>query len=66
MKFTLSWMREFVDVPEMGPEQVIETFESLGHEVEDWRILKPAFSGVVMGRVLEVGASFLHYILHWV
>lgn len=55
MRFTLSWMREFVDVPDMKPEQLIEVFESLGHEVEDWRILEPEFSGVVIGQVLEVG-----------
>lgn len=56
MKFTLSWLREFVDVPDMKPEDLVEIFESLGHEVEDWQVLEPAFTGVVVGRVLEVGA----------
>ncbi|MGI9643000.1 MAG: phenylalanine--tRNA ligase subunit beta, partial [Acidimicrobiia bacterium] len=54
MKFTLSWMKEFVDIPDMEPEQLIETFENLGHEVEAWRTVGPAFTGVVVGKVLEV------------
>lgn len=55
MKFTLSWMKEFVDLPDMEPNQLIETFENLGHEVEEWLTIEPEFSGVVVGKVLEVG-----------
>ncbi|MGI9665629.1 MAG: phenylalanine--tRNA ligase subunit beta [Acidimicrobiia bacterium] len=54
MKLTLSWLREFVDVPDMSPEDLVEVFESLGHEIEDYRVLSPAFKGVVVGEVLEV------------
>jgi phenylalanyl-tRNA synthetase beta chain len=55
MKLTLSWLREFVDVPDISPEMLVETFESLGHEVDEWRVIEPAFRGVVVGRVLDVG-----------
>ncbi len=55
MKLTLSWLRDFVDVPDMEPERLVEVFESLGHEVEEWRALEASFRGVVVGRVLEVG-----------
>jgi phenylalanyl-tRNA synthetase beta chain len=54
MKLTLSWLREFVDVPEMAPEELVDVFESLGHEVEGWMLLEPAFTDVVVGRVLDV------------
>ena len=47
-------MKEFVDIPDMEPEQLIETFENLGHEVEDWRTVESGFTGVVVGKVLEV------------
>lgn len=54
MKLTLSWLREFVDVPAMSPEELVDVFEGLGHEVEEWRSLEPAFTDVVVGRVLDV------------
>lgn len=54
MKLTLSWLREFVDVPAMEPEQLVEVFENLGHEVEEWKVLAPEFRDVVVGRVLDV------------
>lgn len=54
MKLTLSWLREFVAIPEGDPMDLVEAFESLGHEVEDWHMLEASFSGVVVGEVLEV------------
>ena len=56
MKFTLDWMQEFVDLPTSDPEEIAEALESLGHEVEGWERTTHRFEGVVVGRVLEVGA----------
>jgi phenylalanyl-tRNA synthetase beta chain len=56
MKFTLDWMQEFVDLPTNDPEEIAEVLESLGHEVEGWERTSHRFEGVVIGRVLEVGA----------
>jgi len=56
MKLTHSWLNEFIDLPTNDPAELIEAFESLGHEIEDWRIIEPTFTGVVIGRVLEVSA----------
>ena len=44
MKLTLSWLREFVDVPVMELEELVDVFENLGHEVEEARILEPGSS----------------------
>jgi phenylalanyl-tRNA synthetase beta chain len=55
MKFTLDWLRDFVDLPTDDPGEIAEALENLGHEVEQWNSLEPRFSGVVIGRVLEVG-----------
>ncbi len=55
MKLTLSWLKEFVDVPNEDPAAVAEALESLGHEVEEWLPLKPTFQGVIVGEVVEVG-----------
>ena len=54
MKLTLSWLRDFIDLPTSDPAELIEAFESLGHEMEDWHTIEPTFTGVVVGRVLEV------------
>jgi phenylalanyl-tRNA synthetase beta chain len=54
MKLTLSWLREFVDIPTDDPEELVDVFENLGHEVEEWRLIVPSFEGVVVGEVLEV------------
>lgn len=54
MKLTRSWIDEFVSLPTDDPEELVEAFESLGHEVEDWHVIEPAFRGVVVGRVIEV------------
>ncbi len=56
MKFTLDWMQEFVDLPTSDPEEIAEALESLGHEVEGWERTSHRFEGIVIGRVLEVGA----------
>ncbi|MFV9673098.1 MAG: YtpR family tRNA-binding protein, partial [Acidimicrobiia bacterium] len=56
MKFTLDWMQEFVDLPTSDPEAIAAALESLGHEVEGWERTSHRFEGVVIGRVLEVGA----------
>jgi phenylalanyl-tRNA synthetase beta chain len=56
MKLTRRWLDEFVSIPHDSAEQLAEDFESLGHEIESWKPLTPAFRGVVVGRVLEVAA----------
>ncbi len=56
MKLTLSWLREFIDIPPTDPEDLVDVFESLGHEIEDWHVVEPEFTDVVVGRVLEVSA----------
>ena len=54
MKLTLSWLRDFIDLPTGDPTELVEAFESLGHEIEDWHVIAPSFTGVVVGRVLGV------------
>ena len=56
MKFTLDWLREFVDLPVTDPDEIAAVFENLGHEVEGWERIETRFTDVVVGMVLEVGA----------
>jgi len=54
MIVSLRWLREFVDIPDEDPAGLAEVFASLGHEVEGWEVREAPFSGVVVGRVLEI------------
>jgi len=55
MKLTLDWLRDFADLPRgVQAEDLVEVFENLGHEVEEWGTIVDSFKGVVIGRVLEV------------
>ncbi|GBE24846.1 phenylalanine--tRNA ligase beta subunit [bacterium BMS3Bbin02] len=54
MKFPLSWLREFIDIPDIEIADIVEAFESLGHEVEEAYELNAAFSGVIVGKVVQV------------
>ena len=54
MKLTLDWLKDFVDVPVTDPADLVDVFESLGLEVEEWGRIEPTFSGVVVGKVLSV------------
>lgn len=56
MKLTLGWLREFVELPDVDPQELPDVFEGLGHEVEEMRAVEASFSGVIIGRVLEVAA----------
>ena len=56
MKLTLSWLQEFLDFPSDDPGDIAESFERLGHEVEEWHLIEPSFTGVVIGHVLEISA----------
>ena len=56
MKFTLDWLQEFLELPTKDPDEITVAFESLGHEVEGWERVESRFEGVVVGKVLEVGA----------
>ncbi len=56
MKFPLSWLREFIDIPNIEIADIVGAFESLGHEVEEAYQLEASFTGVVVGKVIEVAA----------
>lgn len=54
MKLTKSWLSDFIDLSDLTPTELVEAFESLGHEIEDWHLIEQSFTGVIIGKVLEV------------
>jgi len=54
MKVSLSWLKDYVDLPIADPATLADIFANLGHEVEGVEIIEPRFTGVVVGKVLTV------------
>ncbi|HEU5294437.1 MAG TPA: phenylalanine--tRNA ligase subunit beta [Burkholderiaceae bacterium] len=52
MQFPESWLREFCDPP-LSTQQLAELLTMSGMEVEDLRPAAPAFTGVVVGEIVE-------------
>ncbi|HLV91078.1 MAG TPA: phenylalanine--tRNA ligase subunit beta [Acidimicrobiia bacterium] len=55
MKVSLRWLQEYIDLPTTDPAELSVVFTNLGHEVEGVETLEPDWTGVVVGKVLEVG-----------
>ena len=53
MQFSENWLRTLVDPP-LGTAELAHLLTMSGLEVEDCRAVAPAFSGVVVGKVLKV------------
>ncbi len=56
MRVSLTWLREFIDLPTGDPIQLGRVFDYLGHAVESIEVFDVAWSGVRIGEVVEVGA----------
>lgn len=56
MKVSLSWLRDYVDLPIGDPAVLADIFANLGHEVEGVETIEPQFTGVLVGKVLTVQA----------
>lgn len=52
MKVTLSWLKEFVDIP-LSAEELAHTLTMTGLEVESIEAIERPFSGVVVGRIVR-------------
>ncbi|MEZ5665373.1 MAG: phenylalanine--tRNA ligase subunit beta [Burkholderiaceae bacterium] len=52
MQFPESWLRAFCNPP-LNSQQLADTLTMAGLEVEELRPMAPAFTGVVVGRILE-------------
>ena len=54
MQISEKWLRTLVD-PDLSTQELVHLLTMSGLEVEECHALAPAFSGVVVGRVLETG-----------
>lgn len=56
MKVPLSWLAEFITLPELSPSELAGIIAMVGHEVEGYELLGIGWSGVVVGKVVEIAA----------
>lgn len=54
MLYSLAWLRQFTPVPDLSDRELSDAITTHVAEVEGVRDLRPKFSGVVVGRILEV------------
>lgn len=54
MRVSLTWLKEFIDLPTDDPEELEEVLASLGMESDSIEHLTAPFSGVIVGRVEEI------------
>ena len=51
MIVTLKWLSNFVDLTDLTPKKVAETFTMIGYEVEEMKILSAGMEKVVVGKI---------------
>lgn len=54
MKVPLRWLQEFIDLPETDPVTLAETLSMVGHKVENYQVLEPGWSEVLVGEVVAI------------
>ncbi|HEY4606139.1 MAG TPA: phenylalanine--tRNA ligase subunit beta [Acidimicrobiia bacterium] len=56
MKVPLHWLEEFIDLPTADPGELALAMDMVGHEIEGYEIIEPAWTDVIVGRVDEISA----------
>lgn len=54
MRVSLEWLKEYVDISGLSPEEIAEALTNSGLEVEAVDYLGPKFDGVVVGKVQAI------------
>jgi phenylalanyl-tRNA synthetase beta chain len=54
MRVSLSWLKEYIDLPTEDTAELARAFDMLGHAVEDTEHFTADWTGVVIGKVLRV------------
>ena len=54
MKVPLIWLQEFIDLPTTDVGELSDAFDMLGLTVENVEMIRPGWSDVLVGKVLEI------------
>ena len=54
MKLPLSWLKDYVDIGDVTPQELSDKLLSIGFEVEEIIAPRNDINGVVVGRVMNI------------
>jgi phenylalanyl-tRNA synthetase beta chain len=54
MRVSLEWLKDYVDITGLKPEEIASSLTNSGLEVEGIELIGPRFNGVVVGKVLTI------------
>ena len=54
MKLIRSWLQDWIDLTDIEDTDLSTALESLGFEIEDYKLIKPDYKNIVVGKVIEI------------
>ena len=54
MKLLRSWLQDWIDITDIEDKDLSSGLESLGFEIENYKIIQPDYKNIVVGKVLEI------------
>ena len=54
MKLLRSWLQDWIDIADIQDDELSIALESLGFEIEEYKIIEPNYKNIVVGKVLEI------------
>ena len=65
MKLLRSWLQDWIDLTDIADDDLSTALESLGFEIEDYKLINPDYKNIIVGKVLEIypPVSYTHLTL---
>ena len=54
MKILRSWLNDWINVNDISDDDLSNSFESLGFEIDNFKQISPNYSDIVVGKVIEI------------
>ena len=54
MKLLRSWLQDWIDLTDIDDTDLSTALESLGFEIEDYKLINPDYKNIIVGKVLEI------------
>jgi len=54
MKLLRSWLQDWIDLTDIDDTDLSTALESLGFEIEDYKLINPDYKNIIVGKVIEI------------
>ncbi len=54
MKLLRSWLQDWIDLTDIDDTDLSTALESLGFEIEEYKLINPDYKNIIVGKVLEI------------